>query len=58
MEGLLTDQGHGGMGHNEEDVAPFWWHLTYSFQGMFVPETMSGQPSLGTEFQFGRISKQ
>lgn len=57
MESLLTDQGHAGMGHDGKDVTLFCWHLTYSFQGMLIPETMSGQPSLGTEFQFGRISK-
>lgn len=28
MEGLLTDQGHAGMGPDGEDVAAFWWHLT------------------------------
>lgn len=58
MEGLLTDQGHVGMGHDGEDVSLFWWHLTYSFQGMLVPETTSGQSSLGTEFQFERVSQQ
>lgn len=57
MEGLLTDQGHAGMGHDGEDVAPLWWHLTYSFQGILMPETTSAQTSLGTEFQFGGVSQ-
>ena len=62
MQGVLPDQGHAEMGHDGENVCsvPVTSDLQPSENAYTrdnVCPVQTARPCLGTEFQFGRVSK-